>query len=106
MDELILLLKTLDMPLFYAVADENQAMPYMVYNDYSEYYSKADNRISEVVTNIQVDFYTNIPFDDKKWLIRQTLDSAEIPFSYQLLYDDEERVYHHIFDCEVVERGN
>lgn len=101
MEKLVEALNTLGISLFYAFADKNERLPYIVYTDYSERYSKADNHIDNIIVNVQVDFYTKVPLDDNCRAIRNTLDAAEITFTYTMMYDDIEKVYHHIYDCEV-----
>lgn len=103
MEELYEILSSVGVTVGYARVSENTQLPYIVYTDYSEYYTKADNRIDNIVTNVQVDYYTTKRFDPNKAKIRESLDKAGITFSYQMMFDTTERVYHHIFDCEVPE---
>lgn len=105
MERLYELLKSTGIMVCYPETDKNTRLPYIAFIDYSEAYTKADNRINTVVVNVQVDYYTDIPLDENKWKIRKVLDEAGISFSYKLLYDSTEKVYHHIFDCEVLEDG-
>lgn len=102
MEQLYNLLRQTGLKVFYAVADKNAQVPYIVYTDYNEKYIKADNHISDTIINVQVDFYTNTPFDSKKADILNLLDKQEILVTYKLMYDSDEKVYHHIFDCEVL----
>jgi hypothetical protein len=51
---------------------------------------------------VQVDYYTENPLDENKELIKRALDEAGIHFSYTLVYETTEQVYHHVFDCEVI----
>lgn len=103
MNDLINALKSLGLPVGYIKVDKNAQLPYIVYTDYGERYTKADNHINTVIVNVQVDYYTDVPLDENKWKIRKALDEADVTFSYKLLYDSSEKVYHHIFDCEVLE---
>jgi hypothetical protein len=106
MEKLYNVLLSLGVKVYYVVADKNATLPFIAYNDYSEYYRKGDNRIDDVVQNVQVDYYTNTQRDKNKNKLRKALDDAGFTFSYSMLYDSTERVYHHIFDCEVMEDGN
>lgn len=103
MEELYEILSSVGVPTGYASVPKDTQLPYIVYTDYSEYYTKADNRIDNIVINVQVDYYTTKRFDPNKAKIRELLDRAGITFSYQMMFDTEERVYHHIFDCGVPE---
>lgn len=95
-------LSPLGITLYHAYAVQNAALPYMVYTEYAEAYRKADNRIDEVITSIQLDYYTKTPHDANKNVIRAALDGAGISFTYRMRHEDDEKVYHHIFDCEVI----
>lgn len=103
MEEIYNILQIVGVPIGYTSVPKNTQFPYIVYTDYSEYYTKADNLINNVILNVQVDYYTTTKQDPNKIKIRNLLDEAGITFSYQMLVDTTEKIYHHIFDCEVAE---
>ena len=104
MEELIQALKSVGVDLYHRPVEANAALPYIAYMEYSENYFKADDRIDEVAEYIQADYFTKTEFDPNKAKIRQALDAAGIVFEYQCRCEDEEKVYHHIFDCRVITR--
>lgn len=89
-------------PFRYMWTSESTKLPYGIITDYSEEYTKADNKIDNTIVRVQIDYFTNVAYDVHKQAIKRVLDDMQIPFSYTQMYEADERVYHHIFDCEVV----
>lgn len=102
MDKFIEILNSTGIPIVYTTENAGASLPFISYMEYSEKYGYADNKIESTIIKIQVDYYTTAAFDKNKDLIKNTLSVNKIPFEYKLLFDSDERVYHHIFDCEVI----
>jgi len=101
MEQLISIFNATGIANYHTPVPANAALPYIALTDYAESYSRADDRIDDITEHIQADYYTKTEYDPNKDVIRDALDAAEIVFDYQCRYEDAEKVYHHIFDCEV-----
>lgn len=77
--------------------------PYICYSEYMQTYRKANNRIVDTVSHIQVDLYSALTDLTSRNIVKKALNDNEVPFEYRRF--DEETVIHHIFDCEVFEDG-
>lgn len=86
----------------YAKAPRNAAYPYIVYREYYTDFDRADNRIDEVRTGIQVDLYTKTPLDPLVEDVTAALDGAGLVFDIQHFYEDGQKIYHHVFDVSDV----
>ena len=101
MDKLYKALKDTGIEVYYSYAVGNVQPPYICYMEYAEKYLKANNKIADTVIKVQVDYYTITPLDSNTYIIKDALENAGVPFEYTLVYDSENEVYHHVFDCEV-----
>lgn len=78
-------------------------LPYMCYSEYMQSYRKANNRIVDTISHVQVDLYTALNDLSSRSIVKKALNDNEVPFEYHRF--DEETVIHHAFDCEVFEDG-
>lgn len=98
-------------PLHHDATKTLPRLPYMVYTEYHEKYEKADDRIDDVITSVQVDLYEPIDGNYHK-NIRIALDAARAAFETQRLVETNTNgkngvsvVVHWVFDCEVFDDG-
>lgn len=100
-EKLMNALESVGVPVKYAEYRENIPLPYIVWSEYGEEYERADNRILSEIIQVQVDYYTEKQLDDNANVLKYALDEAGIPFEKSVLIDNDERIFHHVYDCEV-----
>lgn len=108
LSELVEILRRTGIPIYHYNTKSFPNMPYLTYTEYSEKYSKSDNKIDDVIINVQLDLFTHKEDVNTKKRIRKLLNEASIPFKYLVFVENEEEdnaitYLHHIFDCEVFE---
>lgn len=85
----------------YYTAPHGVKMPYVVVGDYAENYDYADDRYNNIITSVQVDYYTKTACDTDADTLRDILSELGSISDKLLFYLDDEKCYHHVYDCEI-----
>ena len=76
-------------------------VPYCQWAEYGDSRLPGGSNQGEIFYYVQIDLYTNKEFDPADDAVRQFLAKNCVPFDYRLILEEDGKVLHHIYDCNV-----
>lgn len=105
LDDLIQLLKSTDIPIFYhhykSVNGENAPIPFITYVLPSTNNFMADNAVYQEIQDVDIEVYTKSRDKETQNKIKKVLTDNEIPYNVTTLYIEKEKVFQTVYEVTI-----
>jgi len=104
LSELYSLLKTIGIPVTYSHFEEGQApaLPYICYLEVSTENFKADGKVYQKVTDVDIELYTRFKDLNIEDSIEQLLNENGIPWDSDEIYINDEKVFQKTYEVRLI----
>ena len=105
LSELYLLLRRVGIPVTYSHFEEGQApsLPYICYLEVSTENFKADGKVYQKITDVDIELYTRFKELDIEDAIEQLLDANSIPWDSDEVYINDEKVFKKTYEVRLIQ---
>lgn len=81
---------------------DSKDFPRIVYFEYDEGSLNADNHRLASFDYVQISYFTQTDHDKNVKRIARLLNEHEIAYKKKTIYERENQVWHHVFDCSLL----